>query len=274
MKPLVTIAIPFYNAQKYLGDSIESVLSQTYDNWKLLLIDDGSTDNSLAIAKSFASKDDRVRVYSDGNNKNLGFRLNQIPMLTETPFLARMDADDIMLPMRIEKQITTLLNNPKIDVLGTNAYSIDENANVIGIRMEYKNSADILPSKSFIHPTIMAKTSWFRANPYDTKAVRVEDAELWARTVHSNNFMSLNEPLLFYREYNGDYYKKYWRSLSGILYVWKKNGYTVRGLVQLITTVLKIGVYFIFERIVKSTFLITRRNHTVFKESKVINDFI
>jgi glycosyltransferase involved in cell wall biosynthesis len=135
MKP-ITIAIPFYNAEKYLEETVESVLQQSFKDFYLLLIDDGSTDNSVAIAQKLAAKDSRVQVFSDGQNKNLGYRLNQIPSLVQTEFLVRMDADDIMHPEKIEKQYQTFLENPEIDVLGTNVYSIDDKNLVFGIRNE------------------------------------------------------------------------------------------------------------------------------------------
>ena len=126
---MVTIGLPFYNAEKYLALAIESVLQQTYTDWELLLLDDGSTDNSLSIAQSYAQKDSRIKVISDGKNKNLATRLNELPSLAQGLYLARMDADDIMLPARIERQLAVLKAHPEIDVLGTNAYIInDENA--------------------------------------------------------------------------------------------------------------------------------------------------
>src|SRR5690606_21713898 len=110
---MVTIAIPFYNGEKYLELAIQSALAQTYTGWKLILLDDGSTDNSLAIANEYKKKDARIKVYSDGQNKNLGYRLNQIPELVDTKYLARMDADDIMHPKRIETQLRILEENPE-----------------------------------------------------------------------------------------------------------------------------------------------------------------
>ena len=123
---MVTIGLPFYNAEKYLALAIESVLQQTYTNWELLLLDDGSTDNSLSIAQSYAQKDSRIKVISDGKNKNLATRLNELPSLAQGLYLARMDADDIMLPARIERQLAVLKAHPEIDVLGTNAYIIND----------------------------------------------------------------------------------------------------------------------------------------------------
>lgn len=219
---IVTIAIPFYNAEKYLTEAIDSVLWQTYSNWELLLIDDGSTDRSLKIANEYATKDDRINVISDGQNKNLGYRLNQIPTLVDTEYLARMDADDIMHPQRIEKQLQLLLDNPEIDVLGTNSYTINEKGDVVGVRFKIETDQNLITVESFIHPTIMAKTQWFRNNPYDVQAVRVEDLELWYRTKKKADFKMLLEPLLFYREFGKDYYKKYFKANEAKDYLLKK----------------------------------------------------
>ena len=123
---MVTIGLPFYNAEKYLALAIESVLQQTYTDWELLLLDDGSTDNSLSIAQSYAQKDSRIKVISDGKNKNLATRLNELPSLAQGLYLARMDADDMMHPARIERQLAVLETHPEIDVLGTNAYIIND----------------------------------------------------------------------------------------------------------------------------------------------------
>lgn len=217
---MLTIGIPFYNSEKFLSKAIQSVLKQTYTNWTLILLDDGSTDNSLNIAKEFAEKDSRIKVLSDGQNKHLAYRLNEIAKLCQTKYLARMDADDIMHPERLEKQLKILEQNPEIDVLGSNAYSIDDNDNIQGIRMKIDNNEfKLLDCKSFIHPSIMAKTTWFRANPYDIKAVRVEDYELWQRTLSKSVFKVYTQPLLFYREFGDNYYKKYFSGFSSKKYV-------------------------------------------------------
>lgn len=220
---MITIGIPFYNSEKFLKKAIQSVLKQTYTDWKLILLDDGSTDNSLKIAKEFAAKDDRVRVLSDGNNKHLAYRLNEIANLAQTKYLARMDADDIMHPERIEKQLKILEQNPEIDVLGSNAYSIDQKDNIQGIRMKIDNNEfKLLDCKSFIHPSIMAKTTWFRANPYDEKMVKAQDYELWQRTFSKSVFKVYTQPLLFYREFGDNYYKKYFSAVGSMFYIAKK----------------------------------------------------
>ena len=219
---MVTIGLPFYNAEKYLALTIESVLQQTYTDWELLLLDDGSTDNSLSIAQSYAQKDSRIKVISDGKNKNLAARLNELPSLAQGLYLARMDADDIMHSARIERQLAVLGTHPEIDVLGTNAYIINDENAVIGTRYPLTTENTLTRVKSFIHPTIIAKKQWFLENPYDTKALRMEDAELWYRTFSKYHFVRLNEPLLFYREVGNNYYKKYFLAQQSKAYIFSK----------------------------------------------------
>lgn len=219
---MITIGIPFYNDEHFLDFAIKSVFNQTYTDWKLILISDGGTDNSLSIARKYEN-DPRVTVISDGENRKLPYRLNQIAQLSTTKYLARMDADDIMHPERIEKQLEILQKNPDIDVLGTNAYSIDDVNNIQGVRMNMNNGQFELKSCSgFIHPSIMGKTQWFKDNPYDEKAIRVEDYELWQRTKDKSVFKVWTEPLLYYREFGCNYYKKYLNSIKSKFYVAKK----------------------------------------------------
>lgn len=219
---MVTIGLPFYNAEKYLALAIESVLQQTYTNWELLLLDDGSTDNSLSIAQSYAQKDSRIRVLSDSKNRKSGYRHNQAAQLTKTKYLAKMDADDIMHPNRIARQVEILETHSEIDVLGTNAYIINDDNKVIGMRYPIDSEERLEQVKDFMQPTIMAKTEWFLTNPYDIEAIRLEDAELWYRTHSKYHFVRLNEPLLFYREVGNNYYKKYFLAQQSKAYIFSK----------------------------------------------------
>ena len=219
---MVTIGLPFYNAEKYLALAIESVLQQTYTNWELLLLDDGSTDDSLSIAQSYAQKDSRIRVLSDSKNRKSGYRHNQAAQLTKTKYLAKMDADDIMHPNRIARQVEILETHSEIDVLGTNAYIINDDNKVIGMRYPIDSEERLEQVKDFMQPTIMAKTEWFLTNPYDIEAIRLEDAELWYRTHSKYHFVRLNEPLLFYREVGNNYYKKYFLAQQSKAYIFSK----------------------------------------------------
>lgn len=195
---LVSIGIPFYNCEDYLAYAIKSVINQSYTNWELFLLDDGSTDNSLEIANSFRY-DERIKVISDGLNKGLSFRLNQLISLSKGEYYARMDADDIMHFDRIKTQIDFLIKKTDIDVVGSNYYNIDFNNNIIGLTKVNPNpisSKDVLKNGCFAHPSIMGKTDWFRTNPYDEQWNRMEDIELWLRTVIKSNFANIKQGVI------------------------------------------------------------------------------
>ena len=192
---LVTIAIPIYNAEKYIRYAIQSCINQTYKNWELLLMCDGSNDRSTSIAKEMALCDHRLKVVDDGTNKGLIYRLNQSIQLAKGDYYARMDADDIMCITRIEEELKYLIEHPDVDVVGTSIMSIDSDNNIIGSGyMEGHVSG-------FVHPTVMGKISWFRSNKYCDWAHRAEDFELWNRTYSQSTFYAIGKPLLFYREF-------------------------------------------------------------------------
>ena len=207
--PKVTVGIAFYNPGKYFELAIRSVFAQTFTDWELILLDDGSSDDSLALARSL--RDPRVRVYSDGLHKRLNARLNELVSLTRAPYFFRMDADDVMHPERIERQYEELVRRGHDTVIGTNAYSIDAESNIVGLR--YRRPATDSPLvASFIHPTVAAATAWFRRNPYSESFVyhRSQDIELWGRTACVSTFVNLSEPLLYYREAGVLIRKLYW----------------------------------------------------------------
>ena len=212
-RPLVTIAIPIYNADKYIRDAIQSCINQTYQNWELLLMCDGSTDNSTVIAKEIANGDSRIKIIDDGQNRGLIARLNQSVEMCETKYYARMDADDIMCINRIEEQVKFMEEHAEVDVCGSSIMTIDNNNNIIGSSF---NEGRV---NSFIHPTVFGRTEWFRENPYANWALRAEDFELWIRTSGKSNFYALPQPLLFYREFGVPTFKKYYLTQKTIIKV-------------------------------------------------------
>jgi glycosyltransferase involved in cell wall biosynthesis len=221
MNPKVTVGISFKNPGEYFELAIESVFAQTFSEWELILIDDGSNDNSLEFAKNIT--DERVRVYSDGHCKGLNIRLNQMVQLAKAPYFFRMDADDIMHPLRIAKQyeILSQYDDSISVVLGSAAYSIDDTSSVVGLRQGSRTQHDNFKARhSFIHPTVAAKTAWFKANPYseEPKFNRCQDAELWCRTTATTKFVNLQEPLLFYREANAFSFDKYLATSIGLMH--------------------------------------------------------
>jgi glycosyltransferase involved in cell wall biosynthesis len=202
MKPVrVTIGIPFFNAERTLPDTLRSVFAQKFQDWELILVDDGSADRSWSIATSVC--DPRVTVYRDGKHRTLSPRLNEIASRARGEYLARMDSDDLMHPERLETQVDYLDRHPEIDVVGTALYSLDKHDRPWGILTIDRRSqtpAGILKRTPLNHATVMGRTSWFRLNLYDEEYLRAEDRELWCRTFATSTFGYLPIPLYFYRE--------------------------------------------------------------------------
>lgn len=197
---LVTIGIPMYNAEKFIRQAIVSILDQTYVNFELIITDDGSSDRSFEIATSF--QDPRIIVLKDGKNKGISHRLNQQIDLAKGKYFVRMDADDIMFPDRIEKQVNFLEQNPEVDVVGSSAVIIGDENEIIGIREPLIPEDDdyILKANIFIHPSVCGKLSWFKKYRYDSKIDGAEDYDLWIRGWKDSTFKNILEPLLFYRD--------------------------------------------------------------------------
>lgn len=256
--PLVSIAIPIYNAGKYLDYAICSCINQTYTNWELLLVCDGSTDNSLQIAESYAAKDGRITIVNDGINKGLVYRLNQSVQMAKGKYYARMDADDIMGVHRIEEQVNFLENHLDIDLVGSSIMIIDNKNEIVG------SGSSVGEVDGFIHPTVMGHTEWFRRNPYSDWAVRAEDKELWCRTFRNSRFWSLEKPLLFYREFGVPTLNKTLMTQKTLLKIFsrysnydKSLGWALKNIVF---TLAKMCAYMFFAMIGKIDFIVSRRS--------------
>lgn len=201
----ITIGIPFYNAERYLSDAIKSVLVQSYPYWELILVDDGSSDKSLEIAKYYANKDSRIRVFSDGKNKKLAARLNQIIFEAKYDFIARMDADDLMSVSRLEKQIAALKENPNINLITTGCLTIGKENELTGVRLGRNiqmNAAMILNGvTNLLHASMLARKEWCLRNQYNENRVIAQDYELWLSAAKKNDldYIVLEEPLYWYR---------------------------------------------------------------------------
>lgn len=202
----VSIGIPFYNPGPLFRLAIYSVLNQSYKNFELILIDDGSTDGSLELANSI--QDDRVIVISDGLNRGLPSRLNQLIECSSGEYIARMDADDMMHSLRILKQVELLEGNDEIDITCTGVCSLSASNKVRGVRLLDDVNIDIDPVdiltgySGICHPSVLARKSWFQRNKYNILNKRAEDAELWFSAIIKNDLKikKINEPLHFYRE--------------------------------------------------------------------------
>jgi glycosyltransferase involved in cell wall biosynthesis len=180
--------------------AIKSIFAQTYQDWKLIVVADGATGQVLEFAN--AIKDPRVRVISHLESKGLAVRLNEIAFEADTEYVARMDADDVMHPLRLELQVRYLRANPGVDILGGASVLIDENNLVLGKYAEPKlpqTQKGFLKSGVFLHPTTVLRREWAVKNPYDPNWIRTEDKELWLRTCMHSDFRKTADVALFYR---------------------------------------------------------------------------
>lgn len=201
MEPLVSIGMPIFNCEKTLRAAINSVLNQTYSNWELILIDDGSKDRTLSVAKSF--NDSRIKVISDNLNLKLPHRLNQIITISRGKYFARMDGDDVSYPERLQTQVEYLENHPNVDILGTQILIFDGDGNSRGKSALTQSHQEICcrpwAGFSLAHPTWMGKLEWFSAHKYRQEAIRMEDYDLLLRTYKTSRFACLPQILLGYR---------------------------------------------------------------------------
>lgn len=200
--PVVSIVLPVFNASGVLPLALESIYRQTFRDWELILIDDGSTDQGLA---GFGASDPRIRLIRDGRNLGLATRLNEGIELAEGKFLARMDADDVAYPRRLEAQVRFLEEHPEIDLVATRTMLFRDNGTVVGLSPFRRTHDEICatPWRGFFlpHPTWMGRREWFRRHRYRIpEVVRAEDQELLLRTYRTSKFACLPEVLLGYRQ--------------------------------------------------------------------------
>lgn len=195
-RPALTVAIPFRNEQDHLESAVRSLLAQTWSDFELLLVDDGSTDSSLAIARAF--DDPRIRILADGRSRGLPARLNEIAQHARAELVARMDADDVVHPTRFAKQLSYLNAHPSCSVVGTWVGLFDDEGRVVGLTEAARLPASrevALLSGIMAHASIVARRSWLLENRYDETLTRAEDRDLWVRTAASTEFGIVPEPL-------------------------------------------------------------------------------
>ncbi len=125
--PKVTVLMPAYNAEKYIGTAIESILNQTYKDFEFIIVNDSSTDNTLKIIEDYAKKDKRIKIISNKENQKIARTLNTGLMEAKGEYIVRMDADDWSYPDRIEKQVNFMMKNPSVVLSGGNMEICDKN---------------------------------------------------------------------------------------------------------------------------------------------------
>jgi glycosyltransferase involved in cell wall biosynthesis len=206
MPPTVSVILPVYNAARFLKPCIKSVLQQSFTDLELIIINDGSTDHSVDIINSF--HDPRIRLINNDGNKGLIYSLNKAVELSNGRYIARMDADDICLPQRIEKQVQLLNSKQNISVTACPVQFINEKDEDIAMRWREDevniSSADIrremASGNCIAHPSIMARAEVLKSHPYPMNQQHTEDYALWLQLITEGyEFEKVPEKLLRYR---------------------------------------------------------------------------
>lgn len=199
-RPLISVAMAVYNGEQYLVEAIDSILEQTFINFELIIIDDGSTDNSLQILQYYQKRDARIRLIAR-ENRNLATTLNDIIDLARGKWIARMDQDDIALPQRFERQLQWL-EQTDADICGSwvRRFGTSDKRVVKLHQTDEAIKTELLFCSPFAHPTVMMRTELVRHLHYDRAWEKAEDYDLWERAAEAGwKMTNVPEVLLLYR---------------------------------------------------------------------------
>jgi len=179
--PKISVIMSVFNGEKYLREAIDSILSQTFTDFEFIIVNDGSTDNSLSIIKGYSDR--RIRLIDNEQNIGLTKSLNKVIKQARGEYIARQDADDISLPNRFEEQVRHFDQHPEVALLGTSAYRIDEQGRITGrVKVKEKPGEDLLKRNQFNHGSTMFKRQVvIRLAGYNELFKYCQDYELWLR---------------------------------------------------------------------------------------------
>ena len=202
--PKISLIMSVYNGEDYLAETIDSVLSQTFTEWEFIIINDCSTDNTTKILAEYESKDERIKIHTNETNLRLPSSLNKALSLSCGKYIARMDADDICMPDRLQKQYDFMEANPDIDLSSCRFLTLKNGVYSSGGCGGKDNGSSIkallLVTNPILHPGIIAKADVIKSLGYDKNFTCTEDMELWTRFVLSGKKVEiLSEYLMIYR---------------------------------------------------------------------------
>lgn len=202
----ISVIMGIYNCATTLVEALDSLYAQTYQNFKIILCDDGSTDNTYQIAAEYAKKHDNIILIKNDQNKGLNYTLNHCLEYADTEYVARMDGDDISLPTRFEKEIAFLDSHPEYAIVSCPMIYFDENGDykVGQTKSTDPIKRDFILSTPFCHAPCMVRSIAYKAvNGYsvDKRLIRVEDYHLWFKMYAAGyKGHNLSEPLYKMRD--------------------------------------------------------------------------
>lgn len=205
--PRLSVLLPTYDAVEFVERAVGSVLDQTYEDFELIVIDDGSTDGTVEAIRQF--EDDRIRLIQREDESGITSALNAGIDAADGEYLARQDADDWSAPERFERQVGFLDANPEVALLGTGAWLVDEDGQRTGRRrvLERPDFEDLLVHNEFVHGSVMMRREALEAvDGYDEWFPTTEDYDLWLRLAKRFPTRNIDEPLYAFRQHESSVY--------------------------------------------------------------------
>ena len=206
MEYRISVIMGIYNCAPTLREAIDSLYAQTYKEFKIIMCDDGSTDDTYQIAQEYANLHDNVVLIRNPRNMGLNYTLNHCLEYADTEYIARMDGDDISLPTRFEKEIQFLDSHPEYAIVSCPMIYFDENGDFRTgvVRTNFPEKKDFVQGTPFCHaPCMVRREAYLKVGGYsvDKKLLRVEDYHLWMKMyIHGYRGYRLNEPLYMMRD--------------------------------------------------------------------------
>ena len=197
--PLISVVMPVYNALPFLDDSISSILKQTFSDFEFVILDDASTDDSLARLREWAARDTRIKLHESKTQLGLSGSANAVVANARAPIVARMDADDVAHPDRLRRQFEVMQNHQDVVVAGTLCNGIDASGREVRPRDRWRlvRRSSYIP---FPHGSAMFRREVFdRVGGYDERAIGAEDQELFAKMAAHGRVVTLSDVLYSYR---------------------------------------------------------------------------
>ena len=272
-KPLISVVMPVYNAEHYIQSAIESILKQTYRQFELILVNDASTDSSLKIMRRYQKKHPRkITVINLKKNHNHGGDMcaNEGMNIARGKYIARMDADDIALTHRLEKQVDYLEHHPEIFLVGSNAFVINKSGKVISLKREPTISSSIhrafFTFNPLIHPTVMIRAEYANKQKFSyliNYSANNDFYTFFKLSCQGALFSNLNEPLLLLRIHDtNDTFvnikEKFLNTLKVRLRMVKEYHYRPTFL-QIILTIIQSAIVFLLpEKVTKFIYLVSK----------------
>ena len=208
MKPLVSVIMPSYNAEKYIGEAIESILCQTYDNWELIIIEDCSTDNTLDTIKRY--KEQRIKLFTNKYNMGIADTTNKGIRESKGKYIALLDDDDLAERDRLRLQVDYLENHPEIDVLGGRSIYIDAQGRIMDYSCIPRNNPKYIQAillfncMDFLNSTAMIRKEFMENNRlyYHNGYYGMQDFRFYIECSKIGNISALKDFLLKHRIYD------------------------------------------------------------------------